>query len=89
MYSFTYYTDPGHGWVEVPLELIHELGLADKITHYSYQRGDTVYLEEDCDAGELIAEMARRGMKYEVKDVNSNYDSFIRSLRPYAPLVTR
>jgi hypothetical protein len=89
MYSFTYYTDPGHGWVEVPLSLIHELGLTNKITPCSYQRGDTVYLEEDCDAGELIAELKHRGLKYDIKVVNSDYDSFIRSLRPYAPLVTR
>lgn len=89
MYSFTYYTDPGHGWVEVPLELIHELGLTNKITPYSYQRGDMAYLEEDCDAGELIAEMTHRGMKYEITVVNTNHDSFVRSLQPYAPLVMR
>jgi hypothetical protein len=32
METFTYYTDPGHGWVEVPRALLHELGIADKIT---------------------------------------------------------
>ncbi len=88
MYSFTYYTDPGHGWVEAPLALIHELGLTSKITPYSYQRGGMVYLEEDCDAGELIAEMKARGMSYDIQVVNSNHDSFVRSLRPYAPLVS-
>ena len=28
---------------------LEALGIADKISHYSYQRGATVYLEEDCD----------------------------------------
>jgi hypothetical protein len=49
METFTHYTDPGHGWVEVPRALLHELGIADKITGYSYQRGEDVFLEEDCD----------------------------------------
>lgn len=44
-----YITDPGHGWLEVPVNLLAELGIEDKITSYSYRRGTMVYLEEDLD----------------------------------------
>lgn len=47
-YHFT--NDPGHGWLHVKREELVRLGIADKISSYSYQRGGTVYLEEDCDA---------------------------------------
>ena len=47
---FTYYTDPGHGWVKVPLKLLASLGIAGKMSRYSYMRNGFGYLEEDCDA---------------------------------------
>lgn len=53
--TFKVYTDPGHGWIAVKRKLLHELNIADKITPYSYQKGDTVYLEEDLDASTFIA----------------------------------
>jgi hypothetical protein len=45
-----YYTDPGHGWFAVKRAELAELGILGQVSHYSYQRGRTVYLEEDCDA---------------------------------------
>ena len=48
--TFYFYSDPGHGWVKVPVNLLHTLGIAGQISLYSYQRGDSAYLEEDCDA---------------------------------------
>ena len=51
-------TDPGHGWLSVKRQLIEELGISDQISSYSYQRGERVYLEEDCDAS-LFVEAAR------------------------------
>jgi len=45
----TFHTDPGHGWLEVPVNMIKLLGIADKISEFSYRRADKVYLEEDCD----------------------------------------
>jgi len=44
------HTDGGHGWLAVKRAELVELGILDKVSRYSYQRGDTVYLEEDCDA---------------------------------------
>ena len=46
---FDFYADAGHGWCKVSKQLLNELNIADKITHYSYQRNDYAYLEEDCD----------------------------------------
>jgi hypothetical protein len=49
MKTFTVYTDPTHGWVKVPVTLLDTLGIADKITRFSYRRGAYAYLEEDLD----------------------------------------
>ena len=46
---YRYHTDPGHGWLAVKRKELAELEIADKITPYSYVKGDSVYLEEDCD----------------------------------------
>lgn len=47
-------TDPGHGWISVPISLLQLLGIEDQITAYSYIRGDRAYLEEDADGSTLI-----------------------------------
>lgn len=44
-----FHEDGGHGWLAVKRTELDRLGLLDKISNYSYQRGKTVYLEEDCD----------------------------------------
>jgi hypothetical protein len=41
------HTDAGHGWLEVPKHEAEALGV--KPSRYSYQKGDSFYLEEDCD----------------------------------------
>lgn len=48
--KFKFYCDPGHGWLAVKRTLLDELGIAHLISPYSYAKGGTVYLEEDCDA---------------------------------------
>jgi hypothetical protein len=47
--KFYYYQDPGHGWVAVPVSLLEQLNIVGKISAFSYFRGRTAYLEEDCD----------------------------------------
>jgi hypothetical protein len=47
---YTFWTDPGHGWLEVPLQELDELGITDTISHYSFMDQTCAYLEEDCDA---------------------------------------
>lgn len=48
--GFIFHEDAGHGWLEVPYTSIIALKLENLITGYSYQHGDMIYLEEDCDA---------------------------------------
>lgn len=48
------FTDPGHGWLRVPLSLINYLGIAPLITGYSYVDDKNAYLEEDCDLSTFL-----------------------------------
>jgi len=54
MKFYKYYNDPGHGWIAVKRKELIALGILNDISGYSYQRGDTVYLEEDCDASRFL-----------------------------------
>lgn len=56
MATFKAYADSGHAWVAVKRSLLSELGVLDKISRFSYQSktGQTIYLEEDCDAGLFV-----------------------------------
>jgi len=47
---YIFHNDPGHGWLEVTRAELVRLGILNQISEYSYQRGDKIYLEEDCDA---------------------------------------
>ena len=47
--NLNYWTDPGHGWLAVDRADLEALGIADRVSPYSYQRAGRVYLEEDCD----------------------------------------
>ena len=79
--SYKFYTDSGHGWLEVPLAELRELGIADKISGYSYIRGDFAYLEEDRDAG--IFDQSKGPESYPVKEVYEDGRSIIRTFEPY------
>ena len=52
---FTLYYDAGHGWLAVTEAEAAQVGLTEgDFTAYSYKFGDTLYLEEDLDAGVFI-----------------------------------
>ena len=82
---FTHFTDPAHGWIKVSKQLLKELGIATKITAYSYQKGDYAYLEEDCDASLFVEEYEKQtGQK--IKTVTSYaHRSAIRNFQSYKP----
>ena len=46
-----FHEDSGHGWLQVPHELIDQLGIKKDISGYSYRDDLNAYLEEDCDLG--------------------------------------
>jgi len=52
--TYTYFTDPGHGWLRVKKSELAALGIANQISPYSYMRGDHAYLEEDCDMAKFM-----------------------------------
>ena len=82
--KLTYHTDPGHGWLAVPRALLADLNLLDKVTTYSYQRGGTVYLEEDCDASVLCAALKERGIAYTLAEKHTDRRHWIRSCEHYS-----
>lgn len=52
--TYVFHTDPGHGWLAVRKSELIALDVLERITPYSYMKGDTVYLEEDCDAATFM-----------------------------------
>ncbi len=50
----TFISDPGHGWLRVPLADIAALGIEGDISEYSFINGRFAYLEEDCDYGRFV-----------------------------------
>ena len=78
-----FYADPGHGWGAVKKQILRDLGIADKISPYSYMKGDTVYLEEDCDLPTLITTLAQKGVTITYQENHTNDDSPIRRYLHY------
>jgi hypothetical protein len=61
---YIFHTDPGHGWLEVTRAECKRLGILEKISIYSYQRGNKVYLEEDCDAALWVEAKRAHGEEF-------------------------
>lgn len=49
--AYTFWADPGHGWLAVPAAEIRELGIKPSCFSYGVGGGGMIYLEEDCDLG--------------------------------------
>jgi hypothetical protein len=81
--KFQFYTDPGHGWLRVPYSELERLDIADKITSYSYTKGDNVFLEEDCDMSTFMKAKAALNEKVDIQTINSNRQSRIRGYAKY------
>ncbi len=89
MKTFDFISDPGHGWIKVPHRLLAEFQIADKISHYSYSRGDYAYLEEDMDAATFFnAYRARHGHDPKIRERKSAHNySRVRNYATYRPQV--
>lgn len=88
--QFTFYNDPGHGWLKVPTKLVRELGIIDQISSCTYMSRDTrfLFLEEDCDAPLFVRTYEEKhGVKLKIKDCYCNKQSKIRNY-PYIPHVS-
>ena len=62
---YTFYNDPGHGWLEVPIAELKRLGIYNSISPYSYVKGDMAYLEEDLDASTFYNTCKQQGVEYD------------------------
>lgn len=69
MKIYNFYSDPGHGWLEVKRSELAFLGILETISGFSYQKGDSVFLEEDCDAPKFFRAKDAAGVVYSIKDV--------------------
>ena len=54
-----YITDPRHGWAEVPAPLARQIGIGTDFT----SRNCMLYLEEDCEMGDLDRALKKAGYK--------------------------
>lgn len=86
---FEFYSDPGHGWLKVPGNMLIELNVFAEISGYSYRRGLNAYLEEDRDAGIFItAYEQKHGIKPVIKCMKqSDKQSKIRGYVSYIPWI--
>jgi hypothetical protein len=85
MKSIAFHSDPGHGWLAVPMADVLASGAT--ISRYSYQSkaGKVAYLEEDCDVGAFIEAIGGKAVfeaRYQTVDKYTNGSSRIRNL-PY------
>lgn len=74
-----FYSDPGHGWLAVPIAEIKRLGIGGYISQYSAMKGGTAYLEEDCDAEHFLKARLARGEPVKTVEKWTNNRSPIRS----------
>ena len=77
------YSDPGHAWVKVSYKKLLKFGVAPSISHYSYMRGENVYLEEDSDLSKFIKAANENGYTVTFKSHSTNRYSKIRSYQRY------
>lgn len=79
--TYRFIEDPGHGWLEVPVEEVRRLCIEDQISGYSYvsKCGQFAYLEEDCDASLFIRAKEARG-EILLQKCEYQEHTFVRSL---------
>lgn len=80
------YSDPGHAWFAVKVMKLQELGIIHKISSFSYIKGYTAYLEEDCDGSLLIKTLREKEIPYNLIEKVSDKPSPIRNYEPFPNL---
>lgn len=68
-----YHNDGGHGWYAVKRKKLESMGILNNVSGFSYERGETVYLEEDCDAS-LFFNALSEEEKATIKVIDSYQD---------------
>jgi hypothetical protein len=75
--------DSAHGWALVTRDELAELGIADEISPYSYQRGPWVALEEDCDLGRYMLAQEARGVIVTLRNEYQDGEAYVRRWQRY------
>ena len=84
MLRLDYYSDPAHGWYRTRREALAKFGVAEQVSTCSYERGEYVYLEEDCDGPLLIRAAEAAGIAVKVVEHKpAQGDSSIRNMDRY------
>ena len=81
--SIKVFADPGHAWARFPKAKLVSLGIADKISTYSYMNGANAFLEEDCDLSVLVVALRDRGYEIKFNESHANKQSKIRNYATY------
>ena len=82
--TIKHFQDPGHGWYKVSRKLLRKMNLLDKISSFSYQKGNWVYLEEDVDASIFFTRYKELFGELQIK-VTTNISENMSSIRYYQP----
>ena len=83
--TITFHSDPKLGWGEVSREMVNQLGVENKISGRSFERGSKVYLEEDIDLRLFILAAEADGYEIEWVENMTNQPCFVRRLLAYSP----
>ena len=83
MKNYTFFADAGHAWLKVKKAELFDLGIAEKISSYSYQFGEFAYLEEDCDLSIFVDAFGREKWQVLKERVPLKMSKFSR-IRTYA-----
>lgn len=83
MGTYTFYADPGHSWLAVPIVDLDDVGLtrAD-FSVFSYVKNEIAYLEEDCDAFVFVnAYVEKYGVRPKFKENYHESNGLIRNYK--------
>ncbi|MEZ4641618.1 MAG: hypothetical protein R3E31_02575 [Chloroflexota bacterium] len=78
--QLTCISDPGHGWLEVPLTDIATLGIEGEISPYSFINENAAYLEEDCDYACYME--ARQAQGHAPPEIRQQYMHYFNRANP-------
>lgn len=77
--TLIHYTDPGHGWTPVKIDVAEKYGFLYLISPYSYIKGNTIYLEEDGDLSLYCDAIRKSGDTFIFKNKSTDKRHPIRS----------
>ena len=66
--KIVFISDPGHGWLKVPLSELDTLDIREQISEYSFLDSQFAYLEEDSDASVYLNARKAKGFNDPIFD---------------------